>query len=151
MSDKQPARSLSQRRAEHALQQIQALQGRDYGKYVSYVKSLPATIIMSGLGQALAMERAGKKLAGHAFLFSHLLAWLGKDWEHSPYRNAVGQAGDDDGKAEALFAAITQQVEADYIRTQAEALEYLEWLKKFAVAFLRDPDDAAQSDDSGTG
>jgi CRISPR-associated protein Cmr5 len=143
-------RSLAQKRAKHALEQINSLQNCDYGKYVPYVNALPANIITSGLGQALAMERAGCKLSGHKCLFRHMLDWLGKGWEHSPYRDEVGQAGaDDDEKAKALFMAITEQNERDYIRTQAEALEYLEWLKKFAVAFLKDPDDPAKTGGDG--
>ncbi|WP_417847042.1 type III-B CRISPR module-associated protein Cmr5 [Thalassospira povalilytica] len=140
--------SLAQKRAKHALEQINSLQNADdYGKYVPYVNALPASIITSGLGQALAMERAGCKLSGHKFLFKHMLDWLGKGWERSPYKDKVGQAGADDEQAKALFMAITEQNERDYIRAQAEALEYLEWLKKFAAAFLTDPDDAVKSDE----
>ncbi len=140
-------RNLAQRRAAHALKQIQAMLGEQaqlqksakeiYGRYKSYVNGLPANIIRSGLGQALAMERAGKKLKGHEKLFEHLLAWLGNGWEHSPYKEMVNGQRNDAG-AKALFAAITSKSEADYIRAQAEVMEYLEWLKKFANAFLED-------------
>ncbi len=117
----QSNQSLAQKRARHALDAINNIKD-DYGKYVSYVSALPATIIMSGLGQALAMLKAGKK-PGHGILFNHMQDWLCSGWEHGPY------SGD-------ILQAIIGGNEDDYIRAQAEAMEYLEWLKKFAVAFL---------------
>ncbi|MEO3430169.1 type III-B CRISPR module-associated protein Cmr5 [Pelagibius sp. CAU 1746] len=130
------SQSLAQKRAGHALDQIQKMHRKDeYGNYVAYVKALPAAIIMSGLGQALAMEKArgpetktDKVSRGHANLYYHLNTWLCKDWQDSPYSR-----GSD------VLEEITRKSEADYIRAQAEALAYLEWLKKFAVATLRDP------------
>ena len=127
----QPRQSQAQKRARHALASIKALVNGDYGNYVSYVNALPARIIMNGLGQALAMEKASAgKDKGHEHLFNHMQGWLLSGWEHSPY------AGND------LFAAITGGSEQDYIRAQAEAMAYLEWLKKFAAAFLKTPETA---------
>ena len=121
-------RNLAQKRAAHALQAIETI-GNDYGNYVSYVKALPAAIIMSGLGQAMAMEKAGASKTGdvrkgHERLYEHMQSWLCTGWESSPYNRSD------------LLDGITNKPEAAYIRAQAEALEYLEWLKKFAVAFL---------------
>ncbi len=123
-----PSRSQAQKRAEHALGRIEAIREDDYGNYASYVKALPARIIMNGLGQALAMERAsGKKDKGHELLYQHMDSWLRTGWEHSPYQQNAD-----------ILAAIVTGSEADYIRTQGEAMAYLEWLKKFAAAFLKD-------------
>lgn len=132
-----PARSQAQKRAEHALGCITAIGNGDYGNYASYVKALPARIIMNGLGQALAMERAGsEKDPGHKLLYQHMDSWLRKGWEHSPYK---GQPD--------ILNAIVLGSEADYIRAQGEAMAYLEWLKKFAAAFLkeREGDNAASA------
>ena len=128
----EPHRSQAQKRAAFALGKVTELRdGNDYGNYLSYVKALPARIIMNGLGQALAMEKAGaSKDAGHQLLFAHMQDWLLNGWEHSPYR---GQKD--------VLAAITAGPEADYIRAQGEAMAYVEWLKKFAVAYLEDKDD----------
>jgi len=123
--------SLAQKRAADALRKIKEMKAGkerdpekgDYGKYTSYVSALPAMILMSGLGQAMAMVRS-RKLAGYSQLYDHLQGWL---CGGRPY------AGDD------LINAIVQGSEADYIRAQAEALAYLEWLKKFAVALLDEP------------
>ncbi|GIX15056.1 MAG: hypothetical protein KatS3mg118_3015 [Paracoccaceae bacterium] len=130
-------RSQAQKRAEHALGQIAATSAGGYGNYASYVKALPARIIMNGLGQALAMERAGsEKDPGHKLLYRHMDAWLRTGWEHSPYK---GQPD--------ILKAIVSGSEADYIRAQGEAMAYLEWLKKFAAAFLKEQegDDAASA------
>ena len=125
-------RSQAQKRAAHALGKITALDAAgDYGNYRSYVRALPARIIMNGLGQALAMEKAGaNKDVGHEKLFEHVQDWLLDGWENSPYRSQQD-----------LIAAITAGSEPDYIRAQGEAMAYVEWLKKFAVAYLEDKDD----------
>jgi len=132
-----PVQSLAQKRAGYALDRINEIEGKDYtweSNYLSYVKALPATIIMSGLGQALAMVKAGANKKGdvkkgNAKLYEHMSAWLcnedGSGWQNSPYR-----------REDNVLDAITNLDEDDYIRAQAEAMEYLEWLKKFAVAFL---------------
>lgn len=125
----EPTQNLAQKRAKDALAKVKKLEEAGVGtykKYVPYVKALPATIILSGLGQALAMEKAGaKKMPGHALLFEHMDDWLRNGWQTGPY-----------GEFDNILSAITKCDEASYIRAQAEAMEYLEWLKKFAVAFL---------------
>jgi CRISPR-associated protein Cmr5 len=123
-----PARTpLALQRAKHALEAVDSLQGADIGKYVSYVKGLPANILRSGLGQAMAMEKAGAKTdKGHGILYAHIDNWLTADRPNAPYRNRTGQ----------LLHAIVNNDQDKYLRAQAEALAYLEWLKKFAVAFL---------------
>ncbi|CAL1241060.1 type III-B CRISPR module-associated protein Cmr5 [Candidatus Methylocalor cossyra] len=133
MPQTQPAATqpLALRRAQHALARVRAKQGQNYGKYVSYAKALPAEILQMGLGQALAtLLSAAKGLTSdpHYLLYHDVKDWLtGRDNPDAPY------AGQSD-----LMAAITQRDEAAYLHAQAEALAYLEWLKKFAVAFLQD-------------
>ena len=117
--------TLAQKRAADALKKVTKLQGTDYGNYRSYVSGLPANILMSGLGQAAATLRAGGKDA-HRKLYEHLSSWLCGGDEDSPY-----PAGD-------LLENLTSHDEALYLRAQAEAMAYLEWLKKFATAFLKD-------------
>ncbi len=119
------SKTLAQRRAAHALGRIYAIKDSDHGNYKSYVSSLPANILMSGLGQAAATLRAGKKDA-HRKLYDHLSSWLCGGDEDSPY-----QQGD-------LLENITASSEEKYLHAQSEAIEYLEWLKKFAVAYLKD-------------
>jgi CRISPR-associated protein Cmr5 len=128
--------NLAQRRAAHALACIEQLQhgNVDYGNYKSYAKALPANILMSGLGQAMATvrSRVGKR-DGYQQLYDHLEDWLCGNDADAPYRNFQAPRN-----GNSLLHAITQRDQDTYIRAQAEALAYLEWLRKFAEAFLED-------------
>lgn len=131
--------TLAQRRAAYALNNIKELEDTKCGKYLSYVKSLPATILMNDLGQAAATLLASAKFGkedkrtddhrAYETLYKHLSSWLCRDDPDAPYP---------DPKDEDLMDAITNHNQDEYRCAQAEALAYLEWLKKFAVAFLKD-------------
>jgi len=160
------ARTTEQKRADHALKTIRALknldhgQGSDnksppiYGNLRAYVENLPTTIVMSGLGQAMATELAAARMGeddssigrcelsemikflqvpargkrssderAHELLFCIVQDWL---WEERVY-----------SRDQDLMEAIVRGDQKKYVRAQAEALAYLEWLKKFSQAFLR--------------
>ena len=122
---------LEQLRAKDALAKISELANgtENYGKYVSYVKALPIAILQNGLGQALASEFSNSsKDNGHKFLFEHICHWLGRNNPLAPYQNTAS--------GEALLEAIMDGSQQQYIQAQHEAVEYLAWLKKFAVALL---------------
>jgi CRISPR-associated protein Cmr5 len=124
--------TLDQQRAAFALQQVRALEGNEYGHYVSYVSALPATIVMNGLGQALTTHLAkAKGRAGdpHRLLFDHLAGWLSRQMKE------LRVPGND------LTMVIDRLMESDqhvYVRAQAEAMAYLNWLKRFARAYLKE-------------
>ena len=127
--------TLEQMRAHHALDKIRDIENNydedTRQKFVSYVESLPADIIANGLGQAAAtlLARAkGNEHDAHYLLYRALKDWLCRDDPEgrAPY------GGDD-----YLMAAIVNCDRAVYLRAQAETLAWLEWLKKFAVAFFR--------------
>lgn len=129
-------RTLDQERAADALTHVRALQQENrYGNYRSYVERLPAQIVMNGLGQAMAMvrSRAPDRANGvrtederaYWLVFNQLQTWLCRDHESAPYRGARD-----------LLAAVVERDQDAYVRAHAEALAYLEWLKKFARAFL---------------
>ncbi|MGH8474872.1 MAG: type III-B CRISPR module-associated protein Cmr5 [Methylococcales bacterium] len=129
-------------RAKHALRKIDklkadALEGKGYGNYVSYVERLPAAILQNGLGQALATLLAGAKLAeppkkrnddekARERLYQQIQDWLCRDHEEAPYRGQLD-----------LMHAIVSGDEDSYLHAQAEVLAYIRWLKKFAAAFLK--------------
>jgi CRISPR-associated protein Cmr5 len=130
-----PEQSLSQRRAKHALAAIRELEKKSYGHYVSYVNGLPAAILQNGLGQALATLIAGAKIKennrsedekAREYLYHQVSTWLCEAREDAPYPDQSD-----------ILDAITQQNEDAYLLAQAEALAYLDWLKKFANAFLK--------------
>jgi CRISPR-associated protein Cmr5 len=128
-------KTLAQRRAAHALGRIQthAKSGtKSYRNYFGYVEALPATILMNGLGQAAATllsKAEGNFTEPHGLLYADVQDWLCGSDAAAPYRNTTG--GDD-----RLMQAIITKDERSYLHAQAEALEYLVWLKKFANAYL---------------
>lgn len=132
MSDRQ---NLDQKRAAHALECIQSIEDWDkQSDYRSYVNSLPANIVGSGLGQASAMllaraQKKGPQKDAHRRLYDHLSEWLRSSSYQSPYR------GEDD-----LVEAITRNDERTYVHAQSEALSWLKWAKKFARAYLNKRD-----------
>ena len=129
--------NIERERAKHALDTIEELKTREIDKYVSYVKALPATILQNGFGQAMAtlLAAAKGKQDDHKHLYDHVEAWLCKVNTHSLY---YGQAD--------LMQAITSHNEEAYLYAQAEAMAYLAWLKKFAVAYLSEPGSAGKEE-----
>ena len=123
-----------QQRAADALARIKELknESKDLKKlYRSYVDRIGPAIVMNGLGQALATERAaaGPKATSdrekaHQKLYENLQHWLCHE------SNGVYASSPD------LLQAITKNDESMYLRAQAEALAWLEWHKKFCRADL---------------
>lgn len=144
-ADAATPRSAEQRRAAHALQMIKALEDNVdlRKKYRAYTERLGPAILVNGLGQALATERAAgpavpsnraspRSAVGsvrpkadelaHRRLFENLEAWLCGG-------GGVYPTGD-------LLAAIVGGSETLYLRAQTEALAWLVWHKKFCRAYL---------------
>ncbi len=126
--------NLELQRAKHALKKIEALleELQEGSKYLSYAKSLPAAILQNGLGQAMATLLAASgenklKEDDHGKLYLDIQSWLCRNDEMAPYRNKKD-----------LMQAITEGGQSSYIHAQAEAMAWLNWLKKFAVALLTD-------------
>jgi CRISPR-associated protein Cmr5 len=125
-------------RASHALQRIKAISNRDADwkdKYASYVESLPATILNCGLGQAAASLLAAAKktesasdIDEHFQLYKDLEDWLCKQAK-APYF----------GTNKSLIESIAGGDRSTYMHAQVEALKWLEWMKKLAVAYLKKP------------
>jgi CRISPR-associated protein Cmr5 len=126
--------TLEQKRARHALEQIKALQKEKPGNYLSYVNALPAAILMNGLGQALATERAASDQAHHK-LVQHVSEWLLSPEAHTRYAASVSDEAKLDA-AQRLLGRIVAGDQDAYLWAQTEAIAYVTWLKKFANAFL---------------
>jgi|GEM_PF-437184 len=127
--------TISQQRANHALESIQNSKGLNEGKLKSYIVGMPAMILMSGFGQTcafyvskaeLSKEKSKRKDEHKAYEKVIEILW---DWlkEHvSAFSNEPD-----------LMTAITHVSAKDYQLAEAESLEYLNWLKKFAKAYLQ--------------
>ncbi|ACY13872.1 type III-B CRISPR module-associated protein Cmr5 [Haliangium ochraceum] len=155
--------TIEQQRAADALSRIHELRDqRDCGNYRSYAERLPAQIVTNGLGQALAMLRSryteddqpprqardgarrqrgrdhddpladrepsnARDEVAYRYLFQHVGGWLCRDHASAPYRGVA---------LNALLMKLSTCDQDTYVRAHAEALAYLNWLKKFARAFL---------------
>jgi len=117
--------SISQQRAAQALAQIKEMATYDNGHLKGHISAFPAMILMNGFGQACAFYRSKDEM--HMLAYRALEQWLTSN--HRPY--AGGSS---------LMEAITQNDQQTYRRAQIEALAYLDWLKKFAAAYLKDQD-----------
>ena len=121
---------LEQKRAEYALDRIkersEELQGDNKKRYLNRVKSLPATIIMCGLGQSMATLLSvgkGKNESPDQMLYDDVEDWL-CNREGAFYREKN------------LIEAIVNNDRKKYVQAQAESLRVLGWLKKFATAYF---------------
>ncbi len=133
---------IEQYRAADALSGIKDLAARqdEFKKlYRAYVDRLGPAIVMNGLGQALATERAvagakpkNDRERAHRQLYDNLQKWLCRK------EGGVYPSSDD------LLHAIMEEDESRYLRAQAEALAWLEWHKKFCRASLPKSEDGAE-------
>ncbi len=118
-------RTIEQKRAANAMERVNHLSNKsdDFRKrYRSYVDRLGPAIIMNGLGQALATERAAAGEKAHYELYQSLQKWLCRD------DGGIYPPGED------VLDAIMMGEQSLYLRAQIEALAWLEWHKKFCRA-----------------
>jgi CRISPR-associated protein Cmr5 len=130
--------ALDQERAADALRAVRNLPPDEVlrGSYRAYTDRLGPAIVMNGLGQALATERAAAGSAtdresperkAHAALYDNVSRWLCR-------------AGGGVYPAELdLLAALMDGEQITYLRAQAEVLAWLTWHKKFCRAELPRP------------
>lgn len=116
--------TLQQQRAKHALAQVKSWVPLNEGsKLKARCSELPFMIHANGLGQAAAFFKSKGDKDGYDVVFLALQGWL--------TQKGRPLAGPSD-----LMHAI---VEADlhrYRLAQAEAIQYMDWVKKFASAYL---------------
>jgi len=129
--DSQAMQTIAQRRAAYALRVVRRAQqdGLDAKRFVSYANNLPAMIHMNGLGQTAAFylsKGAGER--EYRRLYDILSEWLGQ--RDQPY---AGQA---------LLDGITGHDLHRYRLAQAEAMALMDWVKKFAKAFMGEGQEA---------
>lgn len=129
--------TLQQQRARYALEKVKAAvaealaapqkAGFKPGEFKSQAESFPAMIRMNGLGPAAAFYLA--KGGAHKKLYELLSGWLTQPQQ--PY----------EGKT--LLEGITQGDSRQYRLAQAEALLLLDWVKRFANAYVTDEETAS--------
>lgn len=116
--------TLQQLRAQHALTKVKELIPLNDGdKLKARASELPFMIHANGLGQALAFFKSKNGNDGYDKLFLILQNWLIQ--KDRPFA----------GKTD-LMQVVTETDMNTYRVAQAEAIEYMDWVKKFASAYL---------------
>ena len=116
--------TLQQERARHALGKVQSWVAlNDGSKLKARTSELPFMIHANGLGQAAAFFKSKKNKDGYDVVLLAL-----QDWMAQPSRPFAGKTD--------LMRAIVEADLATYRLAQAEAMAYMDWVKKFASAYL---------------
>lgn len=116
--------TLQQQRAAHALKGVQDLIALNDGdKLKARASELPFMIQANGLGQAAAFFCSKKDKDGYDKIYRLLQSWMTR---------TGGPLASQDG----MMAAITRADLHTYRVAQAEAMQYMDWVKKFASAYL---------------
>lgn len=124
-------RMMEQERAKFALKRITELSSSNH------VSALPALIHMNGLGQALAFyrmkgkqtEQGQEQKNNHKALYDLISDWLCGERD-AETAGQIFKNHDD------VLKAIANGDMFQYMAAQNEALALLEWVKKFANAYL---------------
>lgn len=116
--------TLQQQRAKDALTQVKSWIALNEGsKLKARCSELPFMIHANGLGQAAAFFKSKGHKDGYDYVFLALQSWLTQKG-----RPLAGQSD--------LLQAIVESDLHGYRLAQAEAIQYMDWVKKFASAYL---------------
>ena len=118
-------RTLGQERSEFALEQV--LIRKDIKTLKSFSAGAPSMILQNGFGQALAFW-ASKGKAEHKALLDMIRQWFNNQGE--PFIQSENTEG--------LLLGLSQVSQQKYFTAQQEALDLLEWVKRYANAFILD-------------
>jgi CRISPR-associated protein Cmr5 len=132
MASKQ--QTLEQKRAAQAWQCVEEVKQRSdnvRGKYSTLARKLPSLVQVNGLGQALAFvyskakfqeKNRGPEAEANGLIFTQVSGWV---------KEELGISG-----AENLLKLVVERKSDFYRRATAEAIAFLNWLKRFAEAEL---------------
>lgn len=159
--------TMQQQRAAYALKRVKAAakNKKIHSEYKSYASQLPAMIHMNGLGQAAAFFRSkaafdtqeskrNSKEQAYYLLYCTLSDWLcsvarEEDISINPMpQQPYSKCGDNE--CGDLLEGITSKDIHHYRLAQAEAQMLMDWVKKFAKAYMTDETSAQKSEGQTT-
>ena len=130
--------TIQQQRAKYALRRVQSAANNPHighKEFKSYASNLPAMIHMNGLGQAAAFFKSkGNSSPEYAALYNILSNWLCSS-DNDPQLQQEMPIQPYSGCADLLAGITTKDMHA-YRLAQAEAQMLMDWVKKFAKAFM---------------
>jgi len=128
--EKETIQTMQQQRAKFALEGVkraaQKLSRAAQNEYCSHVAGLPFMIHANGLGQSAAFYSS--KAIGSETNDYRLIYELLSDWLKEPGQPFEGRE---------LLEGITQCDMSSYLVAQAEAMVFMNWARKFAIAFMQ--------------
>ncbi|OAD19363.1 CRISPR-associated Cmr5 family protein [Candidatus Thiomargarita nelsonii] len=128
--EEETMQTMQQQRAKFALEGVKRAAERlnrdAQGEYCSHVAGLPFMIHANGLGQAAAFYSS--KAIGSGTNDYRLIYELLSDWLKAPGQPFEGRD---------LLEGITQCDMSSYLAAQAEAMVFMNWVRKFAIAFMQ--------------
>jgi len=149
------SQTIQQQRAKYAMERVlEAAKDKEiHGEYKSYASSLPAMIHTNGLGQAAAFFRSksafdkaenkrNKKEKAYFLLYETLSDWLCSrgntinPMPKQPYSKPNKEKPTENYQD--MLEGITLEDMHTYRLAQAEAQALMDWVKKFAKAFMVD-------------
>jgi CRISPR-associated protein Cmr5 len=116
----------SQKRAKFALEKVTAITEKK-DEFVSLANGATTMILQNGLGQALAFWMTKSKNSH----FRKLLDIV-EEWNREKFCFLKGANGDRE-----FIEKLEESTQQQYLLVQRETLALLEWVKRFAVAFLK--------------
>ena len=124
--------TMQQKRAKYALEQVQKFidngaSPKDQKEFKAYAANMPAMIHMNGLGQAAAFFKSNNKKI-HEDIYNILSDWLCGKVDYASTQPYSG--------CENLLEGIISKDMHQYQLAQAEAQALMDWVKKFAKAFM---------------
>lgn len=124
------SQTFQQECAKFALEQVQTYANAncDHKKFKARASELPFMILSNGLGQALAFFKSQGNTDGYDYLYQILNAWL--------TRQNGGSFSGGHGSPDGALIGVTECTRDQYTVAQADALLLMEWVKKFANAFM---------------
>ncbi len=134
-------RTKEQLRAEFALEvigneAIKILSKDEAKKFVNFCAGVPNMILQNGFGQTfafLAAKGGFKDKDKHTIILKAVLKWLNKK-ESGKFLTS----GDD---LQGNLKRLSEMSIQDYLAAQREALALLEWIKRYAKAFVKTEED----------
>lgn len=126
--------TLQQKRAQHALKQVKSwITLNDGSKLKARSSELPFMVHANGLGQAAAFFKSKGQKDGYNFVFIALERWLCES--SGPFGSQQNPASANKKPVDLMQSIVDADLHT-YRMAQAEAIHYMDWIKKFASAYL---------------
>lgn len=127
-------RTLGQKRSAYALEEVLATGCKKPQEFKAFCAGAPAVILQNGLGQAFAFwlsKGKGDPADKHQALLEIIMKWLCMNQDD--IRNAFITPCRTPGE---MVRALSDMNQHDYLAAQDETLALLEWVKRYAKAFV---------------